>query len=229
MKLKINTSSDAVQESSGSSFINQSGIYDVTIKFASLAVSSGGAESVNFNVGYNGSSQTIYGPYVTDKSNQPIEIGMKLINKLGIIAGMDAGDELEIEEETHNVGKDNKPQDFAVIQQFSDLPVKMRVQEEYTINPKTNEIQQRLVIKAFFRADGASAEEIVNDTEIGKRLAIETEKYATNVTYRDDLTPEAVAEWKAAKAAERTGGAKPTAKAAAKPTVKPKTGGLFGK
>ena len=223
MKLKVNTSSAAIAESSGASYIASSGIYDVVIKFASVDVSKNGAEQVNFNIDYNGNSQTIYGPWVTNKAGEPVEIGMKLINKLAIIAGLGMGDELSIDQETHNVGKDNKPKDFAVITDFSDVAVKIRLQEEYSVNPNTKEIQKALVPKAFFRADGASAEEISNDTEIGKRLALETEKYASNVTYRDNLTEADVTAWKESK---KSGTSAPKAAAAPAPKA-PATGGAI--
>lgn len=223
MKFKISTKADAVTEPVGGNYMNQSGIYDCTIKFASVAVSKNGAESVNFNIDYNGTPVTLYGPYISDKQGNPLEIGLKLINKLGIIAGMEEGDELHIDEEEHAVGKENKVQTFAVITNFSDLPIKVRVQEEYSVNPKNQETQKSMVIKSFFREDGASAEEIVNGSDIGKRLALETERYASNVTYRDDLTAEMVNEWKKT----RVSGAK-TSAPTAKTTAKAPTGGLFG-
>lgn len=214
----INTSAEAVRESSGSKYIGESGIYDVTIKFASLDVSKGGAESVNFNVEYEGSSQTIYGPYVTSKDGKPLEIGLKLINNLGVIAGMTNGQEPVIEEEEHKVGRDNKLQTFAVITDFSDLPVKMRVQEEYS--KYNGEIKKRLAIKAFYREDGATASEIVNESEAGVQL--ERDKaYASNVTYRDDLTEDEVKAWKEAKASGNATPAPTPKKAAAS------TGSLF--
>ena len=224
MKLKVNKSQAAIAESSGGSYIASSGIYDVVIKFASVDVSKNGAEQVNFNIEYNGNSQTIYGPWVTSKSGEPVEIGMKLINKLAIIADLQEGQELSIEEETHNVGKDNKPKEFAVITDFSDLPVKIRLQEEYNINPNDQEIRKSLVPKSFFREDGASAEEISNDGEIGKRLALETEKYASNVTYRDNLTASDVEAWKEAK---KSGGDAPRAAATPKPKANATSGTLF--
>jgi hypothetical protein len=206
---------------SGSSFIGESGIYDVIIKFASVAVSKNGAESVNFNVEYNGNDQTVYGPYVSDKEGNPLDIGLGLINKLAIISGMSAGDELVFEDEEHAVGKDKTVQTFKVISNFSDLPVKMRIQEEYSINPKTNTIQKRMVPRAFFREDGASAEEIINGTEAGKRLALEQEKYASNITYRDGLTEADITKWKA----EAKTGKNTPAKAA--PTVNKPAKSLF--
>lgn len=123
---------------------------------------------------------------------------------------MPEGANFSIEKEEHAVGKDNKVQEFDVITDFTDLTCKVRVQEEYSINPKTNEIQQRLVIKEFYRADGASAAEVASGNDIGKQLAKVEEKYANNVTYRDNLTPEVVAEWKKAKAAGKPAPVKPT-------------------
>jgi len=216
MKLKVNKSKEAIAESTGGSYISKTGIYDVTIKFASLDVAASGAERVNFNIDYNGNSQTIWGPWVTSKANTPIEIGMKLINSLAVIAGIEEGEELTFEEETHKVGKDNKPQEFTVIEQFTDLPCKMRLQEEYSINPKTNDIKKTMVLKSFFREDGASAIECESGENIGARLALETERYGTNITYKDDLTPDDIKKWLDGK---KTGDNKASAKKPA-PTVK---------
>lgn len=222
---KISTAKSAIQSSGGGNYISASGIYDVTIKFSSVDVSTGGAKSVNFNIDYNGNSQTIYGPYIYDKQENPLEIGLKLINSLAVIAGLRDGDTPTIESETHNVGKDNKPQDFNVITEFTDLPIKVRLQEEYAINPNTKEIRKSLVPKAFFSAEGASAAEIIaqengESVTIGKDLD-KQQKYAENITYRDGLTAESIADWKASKAG---GDSKP----APKPTVTNKpAGSLF--
>jgi hypothetical protein len=97
MKFKVTTNEEALKESSGAGYFAASGIYDATITFASIDVSRGGAESVNFNLDYNGNPQTVYGPYVTNKDGSVNEIGAKLINKLAIIAGMEDGDDFEIE------------------------------------------------------------------------------------------------------------------------------------
>lgn len=200
MKFKVSTNEEVLNDFGGSSYIAKSGIYDVTIKFASLDVSKGGAESVNFNLDYNGNDQTIYGPYVTAKNGDPLDVGLKLVNSLAVIAGMDQGQDLSIEEEDHTVGKDKKTQSFAVITDFSDMPIKIQLQEEYSVNPVKNEIQKRMVIKNFFRAsDGASAAECVSGKDVGKRLSTVEERYADKVTYKDDLTPEAVEAWRESK------------------------------
>lgn len=212
MNFKISTKKEDIAETSGN-YMNKSGIYDCVINFASIAVSKGGAESINFNVEYNGTPATIYGPYVTDKAGNDLEIGRKLIHKLGVIAGLSDGDELEVEEEEHTVGKDNKTQTFAVIQQFSGLPVKIRLQEEYS--KYEGEIKKSMVIKSFFREDGASADEIINKTEIGKRLEQETTKYANNITYKDGLIPEDIENWAANKSSAKK--VTPTSTAPKKP------------
>lgn len=223
---KISTDKNAISSSSGSNWINKSGIYDVTIKFASIDTAKTGAKSVNFNFDYNGNAQTIYGPYIYNKDEQPLEIGLKLINQLGIIAGLRAGDTPTVETETHNVGKDNKPQDFDVITEFSEVPVKVRIQMEY--GKYNNDIQERRVIKAFFSSEGASAAEIIasengDSVSIGTDLA-KQEKYADNITYKDGLTAEDIEAWKAAKAdGKGAASSKPTPKVVNKPATS-----LFG-
>ena len=223
MKLfSISTAADALQ-SSGSSYISKSGIYDVIIKFASVEVSKNGAQSVNFNIEYNGNDQTIYGPYITNIKGEPLKIGVQLINSLGIIANLAEGEDLAIEQETFAVGKDKTPKEFNIIPQFTDLPVKIRLQEEYSINANTKEIRKSMVPKAFYRAaDNASAVEIVNNSEAGVQLE-KDKAYAENITYLDDLTAEAVEAWKASKA---SGTAAPKTTPAA--TVKP-VGSVFKK
>ena len=224
--LTVNKTKEAVADSKGSSYINKSGIYDVKIKFASIATSKTGAQSVNFNFDYNGNEVTVYGPYIVDSKGEPLDIGLSLVrDKLGTIAGIDG--ELTIDTEEHAVGKDKKVQEFSVITDYSDLPVKVRLQEEYS--RYNGEITQKLVIKNFFREDGASAEEIVNGTEIGKRLAYEIENLVDKVTYSeskkgagDAPTPEEVAAWKEAK---KSG----TTPAKATPKIAPTAGAkLFG-
>lgn len=87
---------------------------------------------------------------------------------------MGDGEQLELEEEEHVVGKDKTLKSFAVIQQFTGIPVQVRLQEEYS--SYEGEIKKKLVVKEFFREDGASAAEIVNEAEPGTRLKLVQEK-----------------------------------------------------
>ncbi len=220
---KIKTDNQSISESSGASFIGSSGIYDVTINFASVAVTANGAEQMVFNVDYNGNGQTFYGPYYKDTKGNYLDIGVKLYTTLGVISGLEDGDEFTIESESHEVGKDKESKEFDVVQELTDLNIKLQVQAEYSIY-KDN-IQERMAIRSFFREDGASAEEIVNDGDTGKRLAMVEEKYASNISYRDGLTPEAVEEW--VKAGRGKGGASGTP--TPKKSAGAKTGSLFKK
>lgn len=219
---KISTNQQDIQESTGGSkFISTSGVYDVVINFASVNVAASGAEQLAFNVTYNDNTQTFYGPYYKKKDGGDNPTGIRTYNALGIIAGMGEGDSPTAVEEEHKVGANNEERTFTVIEEFSDLPVKMQVTFKYELY--NGSIQERKEIRGFFREDGANADEIVNDGEVGKQLAVVLEKYADKVIYGDGVTEEDVAAWKAAKA---SGGATPA------PTVtkpKAKTSNLFGK
>lgn len=185
MKLKMNVTKDSIAESTGGNFINKSGIYDIVIKFASIKQYESGAECVNFNVDYNGNEVTFYNTWITTKSGDPVESGINLLTKLGVIAGLEDGDDFTIEEETHNVGKDSTPTDFDVITDFSELPCKVHVQMKYSYDQK-GEMREEKVVRAFFREDGASAEEIINDKEPGKQIALIQEKgWDTKVQYAE--------------------------------------------
>ena len=218
---KISRSADAIKDATGTGgkFISESGVYDATINFASVETSKNGANQVNFNLDYNGNNITLYGPYVTNNDGSENTIGQALINKLAIIAGMDDGDEFDIEEETHAVGRDNTEKEFAVITNFSDMPVKVHVQMAYS--KYNGQIQEKRDIRAFFSESGSSAQELVNDADHGKQLALVEEKYASNVKYDDGLTEEDVQAWIAAK---KSGGSTPAPSA---PATKPRK--TFGK
>lgn len=205
MKLSISTSQDSIKDSGGSSFIGTEGVFDVTLNFVSIATTKGGAKQVDFNVAYKGNEQVIYGPIIINKDEKQNEIGMQLVNKLGVIVGLGDGDEVTVETETHKVGKEQKAQDFEVITDFTNQDVKLRVQREYT--KYNGEIKRSLVIRNIFRSDGASAAEITNNGEIGKQLAVELEKYCVAPAYKDGVTPEEAAAWEVQQAAGRKAGA----------------------
>jgi hypothetical protein len=195
MKLTVSKKQDAIKDSggNGSGYINRSGIYDVVINYVQVAPTKNGAYQLNFNVNNNGMDQTIYGPILMGKDGKVNEITQNLLNRLCIIAGMDDGQEIETETAEFPVGKDQKLMEMEVIPELSELPVKMRVQMEYSL--WDNNIQERKAIKAFYREDGATAAEAESGENIGKRLALDEEKYASNVTYKDGLTEEDVKAW----------------------------------
>lgn len=229
MKLTISTKQDAIKDGgAGLNFIAEEGVFPVTLNYVSVEDTKNGAKQANFNVQYKGNDQTIYGPIIVNKDGNMNAIGMSLINKLGVIVGLADGEDLNIEEETHKVGKDQTARDFNVITDFSDEDVYMHAVREYT--RYNNEIRGNLVIRNVFRAaDTASASEIASEVsgdDIGKQYAITVEKYCVP-SYRDGVTPEEAADYEAAKRAEREAG-KGGAKASPTSTVVNKKAKAFG-
>lgn len=217
MKLSVSKNQDAIKDTGGGAYINSSGIYDVVLNYVQVAPTKNGAYQLNFNVTNGGMAQTIYGPIIVGKDGKVNEITQNLLNRLCIIAGMEDGQEIETESAEFPVGKDQKLMEMEIIPELTDLPVKMRVQMEYTL--WNNEIQERKNVKAFYREDGATAAEAESGENIGKRLAIDEEKYASNVTYRDGLTEEDVKQWiqsKSSGGSDNNSKPAPTAKASAK-------------
>lgn len=204
--IKINRDEAVVKESKGGgSYLSKSGIYPVTIKFASVSINDYNARSIDFNVDYNGNSSTLYGLKL-DNNDGSENYMYPIFNNLAIIAGLD--DISEPEEQEHAVGKDNEVKSFMVLDDFTGLEVLVRVQQEYS--KYNNEIKSRLTIKGFYRAeDKANAFEIIKGegfgTQHGKDLA-----YAEKITYKDGLTAEEVAAWEAQKSG-KAGAVKPAA------------------
>lgn len=222
MKFSVSKKEDAIKDSGGGGLINQSGIYDCVINYVQIADTKNGAKQLNFNVTSGNMDQTIYGPILVNTDGNMNTITQNLLNRLCIIAGMDDGQELETEEVEIAVGKDKKLMEMDIIPELSDLPVKMRVQMEYSLY--NNNVQERKAIKAFYREDGATAAEAESGENIGKRLALDEEKYASNVTYKDGLTEEDVKAWISSKSSGGSQGS--SAPAATKNTAKRP---LFGK
>ena len=223
MKLSISTKQEDIRDGGGSlDFIAGEGIFPVTLNFVSIAETKNKAKTVNFNFDYKGKPQTIYGPVIVNTNGQQNAIGMSIINKLGVIAGLGDGDDLTIEEETHNVGKDNTPTEFDVITDFSDADVFLHVVREYS--RYNGEIRRSLSIRNVFRDDKASASEIENKSEIGKQFALSEANYCKPV-YRDGVTPEEAEAFEAAERASRAGNATAAAPTSA---VVAKKRGAFG-
>lgn len=196
---------DTASIQDGGSYITTSGIYDVILKTVSVKVNKYNARSIDFNVEYQGSSQVFYGLKL-DNNDGSENFERKVFNKLVIVCGLDSVSDPEIQE--HKLGKDQTPTDLAVLTDFTDIPVKMRVQFEYSVYE--GEIKEKKLIRSFYRAsDGATAAEILAKKDYGQQLAKDME-YASNVVYKDGLTAEKVAAWKEGKKSNKPS-PKPTA------------------
>lgn len=176
----------------GSNHITASGVYPVTILAPIVSVSKNGSTSIDMYVDHKGQKQVIYGNLrITNNDDSENKIGSKIFNQLLIIAGKDEVSEpIEVE---LPIGKKEALKEAAILEDLTDIPVLMRIQMEYSVY--NGKVQEKKVIKAFFReSDKASAEEIVNETNIGESFEREM-KYVDNVTYKDDLTPESIQAW----------------------------------
>jgi hypothetical protein len=176
----------------GSNHIVSSGVYPVTILAPVVSVSKGGSTSVDLYVDHNGQKQIIYGNLrVTNNDGSSNQIGAKIFNQLMIIAGVDeVADPIEAD---LPIGKKEALKTVAVLDDLCDIDVLMRIQMEYS--KYEGKIQEKKVIKAFFRAaDNATAEEIVNESDVGAGFERE-QKYIDNITYKNGLTPEVIEAW----------------------------------
>ena len=176
----------------GSNHITTSGLYHVLILAPIVSVSKNGSTSIDMYVEHKGQKQIIYGNLrITNNDGSENKIGSKVFNQLMIISGKDeVADPIEVE---LPIGKKEAVKEAAILEDLSDIPILMRIQMEYSVY--NGKVQEKKVIKGFFReSDKASAEEIVNESEVGVSLEKEM-KYVDNVTYKDDLTPELIQAW----------------------------------
>jgi len=203
-----------IKDQSGSKFIGDSGVYDVTIKFASINQSKEGFISIDFNVDYEGNDQTFYGLGIFNKDGSE-NFGAKIFNKLCILAGIQGKPATEVQTRTITTSQGTEDREFEVISDLCDFPVRIWVQRIYS--KYNGEIKAKFDIKGFFDEDtGASAEELINGAEKGMQLVKVLEKYAHNVTYQDGLTADDIEDWKANKKTKST-----PAPAANKPAINP--------
>jgi hypothetical protein len=191
------TSKDAksLEQSTGSKYINKSGLYPVTIIAAFVSASKNGAQSVDLFVNSLGQDQVVYGSLnVTNNDGKSNEIGAKIFNQLMVVAGVDdVADPVEME---LPIGKKGVVKAASVLEDLQDIECFVEIQMTYHI--WNGDIRESSVIRGFYRDDKASAAEIVNETEVGVQFG-KQEAYAENDYLKEGLTPEQVAEWIKAK------------------------------
>lgn len=197
-KFNVSVNKEDIRDGGSSTSILRNGVHPVTLKFASVVETKHKAYQLNLNVLSDGKDFVLYGPIIQNKDGNPNTIGMSLLHKLSIVAGLEEGQQVSTETATVPVGKDNTLTELEIIPEFSDLECQIHIQEEYS--KYDNEIKENFRIRNIFNIDGASAEEIVHGDQenYGKQLEITLEKFVNNTTYSDGLTAEDVAEWKKA-------------------------------
>ena len=194
---KAKKKAEDVKQGGDSKYINGSGFYPVNVIAPFVSTSPKGSMAVDLFINHLEQKQALYGNLRITNNNDAEgntvhnAIGSKVFNQLVVIADVDDVSE-PIEAELPR-GKKGKMEDSAVLEDLADVDVIVRIQMEYSKYNGT--IQEKKVIKAFFRAsDNASAEEIVNDSEVGLHFAKE-QKYADSVTYKDGLDEAAITAW----------------------------------
>lgn len=223
--LKTKTDESINEKVGGGKYISKSGIYPVTIKIASVDIGDKGSTSVNFNVeDEDGNATTLYNLRLTNNDGSE-NFQAPIMHRLAIIANLEEIDD-PVEEE-HKLGKDSKEVTLAVLKEFEDFECIVRVQEVYSKNQK-DEIRKELTIRNFYRADGATAEEIISEANgeevvFGNKLEKDRD-YASNVTYKDNLTAADIETWEKARRDSNNGGGNA---GASKPKVNKPAGSLF--
>lgn len=187
----------------GSNHITGSGVYPVTILAPVVSVSKGGSTSVDIYCEHQGQKQICYGNLrITNNDGSPNKIGAKIFNQLVIIAGLDSVSE-PVDAELP-IGKKEALKECSVLEDLADLDVHMRIQMEYSLY--NGSIQEKKVIKAFFRgSDQATAEEIVNEETAGPGYEREL-KYVNNITFKDGLDEATISKWISDKRPSGSGG-----------------------
>lgn len=178
----------------GGAYITQSGLYDVTIGALTLDINEHGARTIGAYITLDGENyQMLYGALPLDlfDGSQEIEGNVNTLMRLATIAGFESiEDPVEM---ALPIGKEGADKDILVFDQFSDLPCKLWVKVEYSKGKKNGVIYENRIIKDAFREDGASADEIANESEIGVKMT-KREKYFTETKYKDTDEAE-VAAW----------------------------------
>lgn len=195
---KVSTNEEHIKDytGEGSKYINQSGMYEVILKAVIADATANGSQFLNLWFEYQGQDQPIFQAIRITNNDGTANFGQDLFNKLCIVCGATGEDEIP-DPVSRNIpiGKGGEEKECMVLEIFDNIPVIMRIQMEYGMYD--GKIQERKNIRNFFRLeDKATASEIVNNTDKGKQYAIELEKYADDVTYKDELTPEDIVEWK---------------------------------
>jgi len=185
-----------VKAAEGSSYIQTSGIYDLTLKHAEVVNTTNGAVQIN----YFFDKCMSYGNNIIGIQGQHT-FGYKILEALATVIGTDELSDPEVTTVTFKKGA----KELNCIPELNDIAVKAWIQVGYRMYK--GEIQESVSVKRFYREkDGASGSEILSGENIGERITKDAD-VASEVKYEDGVTPEAVAAWKKSK----QGGSAPTA------------------
>ena len=190
----------------GANGIYTSGIFDVTIGALTLDVNENGARQIGAYLSIDGGEnyQMLYGILPLDlyDNSQTLDNNEAVLQRLATIAGFDTIEDPE--DMVLPIGKSGADKDCQVFSQFEGFECKMWVKQEYS-KGKDGRVYENRILKDVFRTDKASADEIVNDTEVGVKYG-KREQFFEDVKYKN-ITEEEVKAWiDAGRPKEPTGG-----------------------
>lgn len=192
----VDTSEENIRDYSGNgNFISKSGIYEIVLKRVIVEETSKGSVYVNFFVEHNGVPQMLYQAIRLCNNDGSENFGTKMFNKLCGVCGLSNGAVVNEPVYEHlPIGKDKEEKECAVLKEFDDTPMFIRVQEEYSVY--NDEIRKNLILRNIFRyTDKATASEIINDVPNKGEQYLKEEPYADAVSYKNGLTEEDIANW----------------------------------
>ena len=191
---------EAVKVKEFSPYINQSGIYDITIDAVVVSRNADKARSLNFLYDYNGNKGILWGLKLDKNNGEPI-FERNIFIRLATILGVDL---LKVDEVA--VATDQDPYftykkqaeaakqlvapEIKVLQDFEGAKVKVWVRREF--NKYNGQIKKKFVIQDFYTTDGVHASEMLDQSiPEGTQLA-KDEKYAHQDKIDKSLTKEEV-------------------------------------
>ena len=192
------TTEEKISDRQGGNYINESGVYDVILKRVCVDTGKSGAVKLHFFIEYEGTPQMLYNTITLTNNNGKENFQTVVFNKLLICLGLKSvGDPKPMD---LLVGKQGAMKSFNVIPDIEDEEITLRIVFDYS--SYAGQIYERKLVHNCFRTgDKASASEIVNQKDIGKQYAFESDPSICNKShYAKGLTEAEVLAWKQAKA-----------------------------
>lgn len=191
---------EAVKVKEFSSYINESGIYDITIEAVVVSINANKARSLNFLYDYNGNKGILWGLKLDNndgKANFERNIFIRLATILEVdllkvdeVAVATDQDPYFTYKKNAEAAKQLVAPEIKVLQDFEGAKVKVRVRREF--NKYNGQIKKKFTIQDFYTTDGVHASEILDKSiPEGTQLA-KDEKYAHQDKIDKSLTKEEV-------------------------------------
>lgn len=160
---------EVVEKAGGSTGIFTSGLYPVTIKAVTVDVNEKGARTVGLFVNYEGNDQMLYGALPLDlyDNSKTLDNNVETLMRLAVIAGEEElADTITTE---LPIGKGKAMKEVDVIENIEDIECQIWIKQEYNLGNNGKMYESR-ILKNIFTVDGASADEITNESEVGVKL-----------------------------------------------------------